>query len=192
MMICGLLAFVLIARRLGARWLAVIFLLLSAPVLHGALNGNIDWLASLGFILPPQIGLFFVSTKPQLGIAVGIFWLVEAWRRNRWIEVLRVFGPFLGVLLISFLLFGLWPLRAREMPNLWWNASLWPMSIPVGLALLVVSIKKRRIEFAMGASPCLAPYVLLHSWVVALLAVVAHTAEFIAAVIGLWILVLVF
>jgi hypothetical protein len=61
------------------------------------------------------------------------------------------------------------------------------MSIPVGLALLVTAIRKQKIEYALAASPCLSPYVLLHSWVGVLLAIVSSTPETIAAVIGLWI-----
>jgi hypothetical protein len=41
----------------------------------------------------------------------------------------------------------------------------------------------------MAASPCLSPYILFHSWVVVLFAIVAATPEIVAAVIGLWILV---
>ena len=29
-------------------------------------TGNIAWLTMLGYIMPPQIGLFFVLIKPQL------------------------------------------------------------------------------------------------------------------------------
>jgi hypothetical protein len=78
------------------------------------------------------------------------------------------------------------------MPDLWWNATLWPMSLPVGLVLIVTAIRKRELKYALGASPCLSPYILLHSWVVVLLAIVSSTAELIAAVIGLWILVVFF
>jgi len=62
------------------------------------------------------------------------------------------------------------------------------MSIPVGLVLVVTSLRKRNIFYSMGASPCFSPYILLHSWVVALYAVIRSTPETIAAVVGLWIL----
>jgi hypothetical protein len=189
LVVISLIVFAYTARRMGARPLALLFFLLSPPVLHGLLNGNIDWLATLGFILPPQIGLFFITTKPQIGVAVGVYWLVETWRMKGWREVARVFGPVTVVLLLSLILFGPWPLRFERELSLWWNASLWPASIPVGLALLVAAIRKHRIEYAIGSSPCLSPYILLHSWVGALLAVVASVPETAAAVVGLWILV---
>ena len=185
----GLVTFGYTAHRLGAKPLALVFFLLSPPVLHCVVNGNIDWLVTLGFVLPPQIGLFFLVIKPQIGVAVGIYWLVEAWRVKGWREVLRVFGPVSVAMLLSFVLFGPWPFKWGRTLSFWWNASLWPTSIPIGLALLVAAIRKRRIEYAMGASPCLSPYVLFHSWVGALLAVAESMPETVAAVIGLWILV---
>ena len=187
---CELAAYIFIAHRLGAKPISILFLLLSPPVMHMLLNGNIDWLPSIGFILPPQFGLFFISIKPQIGIAVAPFWLVEAWRQGGWRQVLTTFVPFTVVLLLSFLIFGLWPLDAlRVTSDVWFNASLWPMSIPVGLALFVAALRKRKIEYAMAASPCLSPYVLFYSWTGALLAIIASLPETIAAVLGLWILV---
>jgi len=55
--------------------------------------------------------------------------------------------------------------------------------------LFITSIRRQKIEYAMAASPCLSPYVLFHSWVGVILAIVSSVPETIAAVIGLWILV---
>jgi hypothetical protein len=158
--------------------------------MHGMLNGNIDWLALVGVVMPPQIGLFFISTKPQMGIAIAIFWLIEAWRNGGLREMLRVFAPITIATLLSLMLYGLWPLRAGVEVGLWWNASLWPMSLPAGIVLLVTSVRKRQINYAMGASPCFAPYILFHSWIVAVYALIKSTPETIAVVIGLWLLVM--
>lgn len=179
------------AHRLGARPLALAAFLASPPVMHGLLNANIDWMPLLGFVFPPQLGLFLIVIKPQIGFTVGIFWLIESWRKGGLLEVVRVFLPVTLGLLASFLIFGLWPVRFERTLAFWWNASLWPMSIPVGLALLATAIRKHRLEYAMGAAPCLSPYVLFHSWSGALLAIVASSAETVAAVIGLWVLVII-
>jgi len=189
LILIGFVAYAFVAHKLGANKWAIIALLLSPPVMHNTLNGNIDWLAMLGVILPPQIGLFFITMKPQIGVAIVLFWLVEAWRDGGWRETLRVFAPITVTALLSFVLYGFWPLRAQVEVDLWWNASLWPMSIPVGLVLLVTALRKRNIFYSMGASPCFSPYILLHSWVVALYAIIRSTPETVAAVIGLWILV---
>jgi hypothetical protein len=179
-----------VARRLGATKLSFLAFLFSPPVIHGLLNANIDWLAMLGFVLPPQIGLFFLATKPQIGLGAAVYWLADIWRRKGFRQVVLVFSPVTIAVLVSFLLFGLWPLRFGQEIDLWWNASLWPASIPVGITLLVAAIRKRKLEYAMGAGPCLSPYVLLHAWAGALAALVSLQWETLAAVAGLWILVL--
>jgi hypothetical protein len=187
----GLSAYAYTAYKLGARPVSLVAFLISPPVVHGLLNSNIEWLPLLGFVLPPQIGLLFVAIKPQIGIGVAIFWLIEAWRKGGVREVIRITWPVSLALLISFALFGLWPLRFRETLILTqaYNASLWPSSLPVGLTLFVAAIHRRNINYAMASSPCLSPYVLLHAWVGALAAVVSQPVETIAAVVGLWILV---
>lgn len=177
------------AHRLGAKPIVVIAILLSPPVLHSLLNGNIDAFAVLGFVLPPQIGLFFVLIKPQIGIALALYWLIEAWRQGGMRQVIQIFSPITVVMLGSFLLFGLWPLRFIQEIDLWWNASLWPISIPVGLVLVAAAIRYRQMGFAMVASPCLSPYVLFHAWVGVLFALVSRIPMIIMIVLGLWILV---
>jgi hypothetical protein len=187
----GMIAYAYTAYKLGATIVTLVVFLLSPPVVHGLLNSNIEWLSLLGFVMPAQIGLFFILIKPQIGFAVAIYWLIEAWRSGGIREVLRVFLPVTIALLVSFAIFGFWPARFQDTLNLTrsYNASLWPGSIPVGIALLVAAIHRRKIRFAMGASPCLSPYVLLHAWSGALVALVNQQVEFIGAVVGLWILV---
>jgi hypothetical protein len=189
LILLNLTAFAYTARRLGAEFIVIPIFLLSPPVLHSLLNGNIDGLAVLGFVLPPQIGLFFIMIKPQMGIAVAVYWLIDTWRKAGYREVLRVFSPILAVSLVSFLLFGLWPLNFRAEAGLWWNASLWPLSIPVGIILILAAIRRQRREYAMVASPCLSPYVLFHAWSGALMAIVSNGPATIAAVFGLWAIV---
>jgi hypothetical protein len=189
LLFCGLTSYAFVAHRLNAKPIAIVFLLLSPLVMHVLLNGNMDWLAILGFILPPQLGLFFISMKPQIGIAVGPFWLIETWRQGGWRLVVKTFTPFAITLFLSFIVFGFWPNYSFSVIGVWYNASLWPMSIPVGLALFVASIRKQKIEYAMAASPCLSPYLLFYSWGGALLSIISSIPETVAAVIGLWILV---
>lgn len=179
------------AYRLGAKPLSLFAFLLSPPVLHGMVNANLFWLPLLGFVLPPQIGMFLVVIKPQIGGGVALFWVIEAWRKGGWREVVRVAGPVTVALLASFLIFGFWPERWGQTLGLWWNASLWPMSIPVGLVLMATAVRRRRAEYAMGVAPCLSPYVLFHAWSGGLLAIVSLQAETIVATIGLWILVII-
>jgi len=190
--VLSLTAFAYSALHLGAKPIALGAFLASPPVLHCLLNANLDWMPLLGFVIPPQWGLFFLAVKPQMGSVVAVYWLVEAWRKGGLREVLKLIAPFTLVFLLSLLIYGLWPqnILAAKYFTTYWNASLWPASIPVGLALVVAAIRRRNARFAMAASPCLSPHVLFHSWSAALIAIVSSTPEMIAAWVGLWILVL--
>jgi hypothetical protein len=189
--VAGLLIMGVLAVRFGAGRAALPAFLLSPPVVHGLLNGNTDWIALSGLMLPPSLGLFLLATKPQIGIGPAVIWLVEAYRRGGWRRLLWTAGPITAVTLLSFLAYGLWPLRFSRELGLWWNASLWPWSIPFGLYALYVGLRERRVEAGLVASPLLSPYVLLHAWSGALLATVRRTRWLFALVGGLWLWVLV-
>ncbi len=187
--VVGLVAYAEAAQRLGAKPMTLVMFLLSPPVVQGLLHGNIAWMPLLGFVLPPQIGLFFVAVKPQMGVGAMIFWLVEALRKGGLREVVRVFWPISLAFLASLALFGLWPLGFQSVLPLAriYNVSFWPFLLPVGLALMVAAIRQRKIRFAMAASPCLSPYVLIHGWAGPLAAILQQPVETCAAVVGLWI-----
>ncbi len=178
------------AYRLGAKPLTLSAFLLSPPVLHCLLNANVDWIPLIGFVLPPQIGIFLVMAKPQMSSTVILFWLISAARKGGLGEVIKIFAPVTIAMLLTFIVFGPYFMNYGKTLTYWWNASLWPASIPVGLALLVAAVRSDKIKFAMGAAPCLSPYLLLHSWAGALAAIVSQPIEALAAVIGLWILVI--
>jgi hypothetical protein len=189
--VLGIAVFAFTAYRMGAKPVGMIAFLVSPPVLHCLLNSNIDWLPLLGFVLPPRIGLFLLAVKPQVGFGVALFWLVEEWRKGGLRQVFHTFWPISAALLVSFGVFGFWPVKFRTAYDIseHFNASLWPLTIPVGLALLVAAIRRRNARPAMAAAPCLSPYVLLHAWSGVLISFVSESAELVAAVVGLWIIV---
>ncbi|MBK8782697.1 MAG: hypothetical protein IPO22_13015 [Anaerolineales bacterium] len=192
-MLIGIIVFAFTAYRLGATPFTMALFLLSPPVVHTILNANIEWLPILGFALPPPIGLFFITIKPQTGFAVGIFWLFDSWQKGGIRLVIRNFAPVTIAYLISFAFFGLWPLGMFGVIKYGqgFNSSLWPVSIPVGLVLLVTAIQKRDAKYAMSASPCLSPYVLFHAWSSAFIALINSPLQMATAVIGLWIVVVI-
>ncbi len=180
-----------IIKRLGGSLFSTVIFLLSPPIMHMLLNGNLEWIALSGLIMPPQIGLFFILIKPQVGIGIAIFWLVEAFRGGGFKQVIYTFAPITIVSLLFMIPFGFWPNHFWYSYTIaYWNASLWPASIPVGLVLLAHAIRNRTFKPALAAGPCLSPYVLLHSWSAALLAIIPSTIELTVAVIGLWIVAL--
>jgi hypothetical protein len=178
------------ARRLGASPIGMGLILISPMVIHNLLNGNVEWMVVPAFVLPPQIGLFLLAVKPQVGYVVAIFWLVEAWRKGGWRQVVRVFAPITIALVLSILIFGVWPLKSGRQLDFSFRASFWPASIPVGLTLLVYAIRRNKVRFTFGASPLLSPYALFHSWVGALYAIADMVPELAAAVAGLWMVVI--
>lgn len=186
----ALCAFTFSAWRFGAKPIAIVAFLLSPPVVMALWLSSIDWMPILGFVLPPQIGLFLIMVKPQMGSMVALFWFVEALRTGGWKEALRIFWPVTVALVVTFGLYGLWPLQASSLVSIEHNASLWPISIPVGFRLLVAAFRKRQLGYALAASPCLSPYVMVTSWASVLMAVSLSAPETLAAVVGAWILVL--
>ena len=185
--ILGLIGYAYAANKLRAKPLGIFFILLSPQVLHNLINGNIDWLAILGFVLPPQIGVFFLSIKPQIGLALIIYYAVDAIKRK---VLLRTFGPFIFVVLISFALFGLWPLSFTTVQAAY-NASLWPFSMPFGIVLLLVSLRQQNVRIAQGISPLFSPHVMFHSWVTMIFALAPNTLELITSVVASWLLILI-
>lgn len=187
MFVLGLFMFAFAAYRFGAPlWLVILFTL-SQPVLGNSANGNLDWVVALGCTLPPQFGLFLVLTKPQLGIGIAIFWLIEAWRKGKLREVLRVFAPVCIAFLLSFLLYGPYLLVPSMVDNTW-NLSLWPIGVAIGLPLLVSAIRSRKSSLAISSSPFLAPYISGHGWSIALFGLLQYPFECAAAILALWII----
>lgn len=189
LVLVALAVYAYVAHKLGANKLTIGLLLLSPPCLHGILNGNIDWLAVLGVVLPAWLGLFFLAIKPQVGMIVVLFLFFSEWRKGGPIRVLKTFLPVGLASVLSILIFGPWFLDIPAVEEIVINASLLPLALPIGLALTVAAIRKNEIRYSMIASPMLSPYLLLHSWIGAFLALAPKPYEAAAAVIGMWIVV---
>ncbi|MBI4762386.1 MAG: hypothetical protein ACOYYF_12545 [Chloroflexota bacterium] len=190
--IASLALYALTAIQLKASRTALIAFLLSPPVVYGMRMLNVDALVLMGFFLPPQIGLFFVLMKPQMGIAMIPFWMVETWRAGGWKSLLRVFTPAALATILSLALFGPSSIgRSNDLLHSSWNASLWPWAFPIGFALTLLAIRNRRAEQAMAASPFLSPYLAYHSWVSVLAGLMRHDVELVLAVIGMWLVAVI-
>jgi hypothetical protein len=136
--------------------------------------------------------MVFVTAKPQLGLVAGLWWCVEAYRTRGLKGLAITIAPFAVITAISLLAYGWWPLRMLRAQSLLTepqNASLWPTSVPVGLALLAASLRRRDMRFAIPATACLSPHLTFQSWVVWVLPLVSYEVELLAAVAGLWVLI---
>lgn len=179
LLVTAIISYGFTAYKLGAKPLTLAFLLLSYPVLADLANGNIEWLAMLGFILPPQIGLIFVLIKPQIGLGIALYWLMESYRAGGIRQVIKIFLPIIVVTLLSFALYGFWPMHfadtltmAEEIRSngVDYNFSLWPPGVILGLAFLILAIIKKEKRFAMMSGPFLSPYALIATYGTSLLA----------------------
>ena len=96
------------------------------------------------------------------------------------------FGPLVIVTLLSFALYGFWPAQMAGMPDNPYNKSMWPLSIPFGLALLLYAIRTRKAGLSLTASPFLTPYLTIHSYAPALLGMGVNSVEFALVCVALW------
>lgn len=170
----SLIVLMLIAVHAGASPFLLALWLLSPPVWHSLLFGNLEWLVLAGVFLPPRWGLFVIAIKPQVAWGVGALWIWEAWQDGGWQALVRLVWPVALALGVSVAWFGLWPLRALSRPSVTWNASLWPWSILAGAPLLLWGLVRRDWRYALAASPMLSPYVALYSWTGAVLATLGN------------------
>jgi hypothetical protein len=182
----SLLCFAFAAHKMGASPIVLALFVFSPHVLKTSLNGNNDALVALGLVLPPQIGLFLVLLKPQIGWPVALFWLWQAWKAGRLREVGRVFAPVGAAFIASFLLYGFWPLHTLGTIGRDWNISSFPFLIPFGLAILYHALKTESVNLALLSAPTLTPYFSFISLPVPLLGLLSHRTEAIAAILGLW------
>ncbi len=161
----GFIVYILIARHFKAgRPGAGDLFAVTADALYDLYSANINWLALSGILMPPWLGLFFVTAKPQVGVGIAIFWLVQAWQQGGWRQVVKTFAPITVVFLLTLPLYGLWFGRSRIMLQAPYNMSLWPYGILVGVVLLVQAIRLKRMNYAVAASPLLSPYFTFHTW----------------------------
>lgn len=190
--LAGVTAYVFILRRLNAPPASMLLFLSSAAVIGCLINGNIEWLALLGAVLPPPIGLIFLAIKPQVGFGLGVYWLVTTWRERGAQAVVVTFAPITLLLLLSFLLYGLWPLRFSQ--TVAWstdNVSLFPYGVALGLPILVQACRTREPRAALASGPFFSPYVIHFTWACMLVYLLQKPRLLLAAVLALWVPIVV-
>lgn len=160
-LIC-LLAFIVAFWRIARRRPLVFWLLLASPfALFSAYYGNLEWLPLLGAIVNPLAGVWLAVAKPQIGIVLAGVLLLEISRQD---GPGRALGVGAGVCAM-FALSVAAGMRWSTLSGMPWNVSAFPYSIPLGLALAVVSVVRIERLPALAAAPLLAPYLSPGSWV---------------------------
>lgn len=165
-LVTSLSIYIYTAWRLQAPKVAVIGLLLSPTVIGSLLAGNLDALILLGMFLPPAWGVLILSIKPQIGFGVAIEYLVEAWRKNKWKQILRVFAPVALAYVVSGILFPVWVDRVLHQPSDVWNRSIFPYGLPIGFLLMWQSVRLRNAWLALAATPFFSPYLTFYTYLI--------------------------
>jgi len=178
-------AFAFTAHRMGARWYVILILLTLPQTLYNGLQVNVDWLVALGFLMPPKIGLFFIMMKPQLGAPLALLWLIESWREGGWRRVLQTFMPITIAFLISFAIFGFYPMGSEGLVLLE-GKTFWPFSIPLGIALIVLSVRYNNRGHAIFSAPFISPYIQGYSLPFSLLGLLPSSLWTITGAATLW------
>jgi hypothetical protein len=146
----------LVIRRYGGNMLLTIPIFIS-PIGYWMLTtAQVDALILAGFLLAPA------------GLDLLFLWKPQVVLHALWTRVLRNPRLYLsaGILLLglSLLFWGNWVrvilgTSSSSLADAWWNRSIWPYGIPVGVALIYWSIKKKDETYGVMASPLLSPYV---------------------------------
>lgn len=171
-----------VAYRLGASHLGVIAFALSPLVFDSLIWGNIEGLVLIGLVVNPVIGIILLALKPQMTIAVIAFIIIE-YKQSR----LKLIAPLVILSLLSVISCGFWFMRLLDYGNVSnINLSLFPWSIPIGIALFAQSLRTHNIRYALAASPMFFPSVSPPVWLVVFLALVSETPKISIASASAW------
>lgn len=179
----GFSSFVYIAFKLKAKPPSLLLFLTSFPVVACLYGGGLDWMPMLSFVTPAPVSLLFAAMKPQVGIGIGFFWLIDAWLEGGIKRVARDFLPIVILLLLSFAHYGFWigtSLGKWDSPV---NAAFFPYLIPIGLYLLYT----RQKPAAMASCICLSPYYTFFGLSAPLVVLFQHPRLMLIGWIVLWI-----
>lgn len=190
--VTGIVGFSLVLYRLGAKPVTIAMFFICPQFLWSLIYGNCDWIATIGFILPPQVGLFFILLKPQLGLLLTCYWLFDSWNNGGFPELIRVFSPVILGFILTFVFFPdfLSSIFSYAHPYKG-NLAYFPYLIPLAVVMFYRSIRYRKKGMAIAAGPFLSPYLGVNSLFVPALGLLPSQAETILAMISLdivWIL----
>lgn len=168
----------------------------SFPFLAACVYGNIDGLV-IGSVLWPAWGaLPVLALKPHLTIGAMVVLAVRSIKARRWID----FVPLGGLMAISLVLFGFWPVT-------WWGAgrfsaaygfnvagSAWPYLFVVGAAIFVEAVRTDDPILGLAAGAFLSPHLtgnaLIGVWFVAAVRMRKTRYAFVVACLVFWMIYL--
>lgn len=159
----GLLTAVL--YQYGGNFRTVVITLTTFITFHTTIELNLEWITYIGLLCPALISPFFLGVKPQSALCVYL-----SFSRRDFIQA--VIGGLI-VLLVSFLIWGGWPLLMQQnvvgyilqQPyNIAPSALLsWPVSFSIGFYLAWRGFKKRDPVLCILAWLFFTPYTTFYS-----------------------------
>jgi hypothetical protein len=176
------------SRKMGARLLITLIFMLSYPVVTLYIHRQLEWLVLLGYFLPPPLGLFLVLGKPQAGIGIAIYWLIEGFQVGGIWEIIKRFAPVGIAFIVSFIIYGFYLGRSFYQMGQAWDESIWPYGIPMGVYLLATAIRSKNGKLSISTSPFISPYLAGYTWTVGLFGLISNNIEFALACLSTWVI----
>lgn len=162
-----LVVFIILVISRNGKLLSIVLTMTSFPVLSGISNGALEWIPALGFLFQDGIGMLFLLTKPQSGLLGGLDWYLRSKNKKLFLIIPAV------TTMLSLLIWPDWPsqlmanLQTHEVGLRGRNISLFPWTIPIGIALIYYIIKKRPENgelLGVLATSTLTPYTAFQSY----------------------------
>jgi hypothetical protein len=147
-------ALIFVAFRQRKRYLIPV-VGLSFPFMMLGVFANVDWMVMIGLAVGGRVGVVLDSIKPQMGAGAI---LVEIAKRGTWRERARLLLPLVILALLTLPLWGAWLQNMGNVRAYWWNFSLFPYSVPFGLAGLVLAWRRKDPLYGVAATLALSPY----------------------------------
>ncbi|HEY3312527.1 MAG TPA: hypothetical protein VGK00_12880 [Anaerolineales bacterium] len=153
-------------------------LLLSPTLIGVLLAANLDTFVHSGLLFPPVWGLFILLIKPQVGVGVALYLLVDSWEKGGWKKVVQTLGPVLIGFILTFVIFPVLITKFLNKPtNDPWNRSIFPFGILPGLFFLWLSIKRKNPYYALAVGPLISPYTTFYSYLAVQVALINEDVE---------------
>lgn len=188
--IVSVVAYMLIAKKLGARPVTMFAFLVSPLVFDALLWGNIEWLTLLGLAMSPLSGMWLLVLKPQMTIAPIAFILLFALRDRGWLASAKLITLPVVALVASFAVYGFWIVKLINYSSVTGQSlSFFPWSLVPGVVLFVLSLRRRDIRYSLAASPMFFPSISPQVWLVVPLAFVSSTRWSIVFLVASWVFV---
>ena len=186
----SLAAFAYSAQKLTSHPVSIILFMTSMPIVFCLLAGNLDWLLMLAFITPAPFALILAAMKPQIGLGIALYWLLQSWRQGGIWLVIKNFTPVGFLIVASFLLYGFYPLSFSQLDHAAWNAAPFPYLIPFGIFVLAALVRGQENRTLMTTGLFFSPYFGVPSLFVFLVPFLKRPKFLFVAWSLLWIMVL--